>query len=96
MAFSVPRGIAAVVELLGVLAEVGDESEVEQAAEEGAVTDEPDVGSAVEEGVGGAADENVEVAAADDSAVDHVADLNEAVVDDRSPKSGVGQSWQSG
>ena len=96
MAGSVLGGIAAAVELRDVLDDVGDESEVEQAAEEGAVTDEPDVGSAVEEGVGGAADENVEVAAADDSAVDEVADLNEAVVDDRSPKSGVGQSWQSG
>ena len=91
-----PRGIAAIVELLGVLVEVGDESDVEQVAEEGVAADEPDVGSAAEEGVGGAADEDVEVAAADDPAVDEVADLNEAVVDDRSPKSGVGQSWQSG
>jgi len=84
------------VDVRGDAGEDGIDSEVEQAAEEGAVNDEPDVGSAVEEGVGGAADENVEVAAADDSAVDDVADLNEAVVDDRSPKSGVGQSWQSG
>ena len=81
--------------MVEVLAEVGDESEVEQAAEEGAVIDEPNVGSAAEEGVEGAADENVEYAAADDSAVDEVADINEAVFDDRSPKSGVEQSWQS-
>ena len=66
-----PRGIAAIVELLGELAEVGDESDVEQVAEEGVVADEPDVGSAAEKGVGGAADEGV------------------------SPKSGVGQYWQS-
>ena len=96
MAGSVLGGIAAAVELRGVLDDVSDEPEVEQAAEEGAVTDAPDVESAAEEGVEGAADEYVEVAAVDDSAVDDAADLNEDVLDDRSPKSGVVQSWQSG
>ena len=75
MAGSVLGGIAAAVELRGVLDDVGDEPEVEQAAEEDAVTDAPDV---------------------DDSAVDDACDLNGDVLDDRSPKSGVVQSWQSG
>lgn len=103
MAGSVLGGIAAAVELRGVLDDVGDESEVEQAAEEDAVTDEPDVESAAEEGVEGAADEYVEVAAVDEAepktatfCPTDAGDLNGDVLDDRSPKSGVVQSWQSG
>ena len=103
MAGSVLGGIAAAVELRGVLDDVGDESEVEQAAEEDAVTDEPDVESAAEEGVEGAADEYVEAAAVDEAepktatfCPTDAGDLNGDVLDDRSPKSGVVQSWQSG
>ena len=98
MAGSVLGGIAAAVELRGVLDDVGDESEVEQAAEEGAVTDEPDVESAAEEGVEGAADEAVEVAAevtvggaAGEGVAAEVSD-DDAIRSRRSPNSGV---WQS-
>ena len=65
---------------------------------EGAAVD--NVGGAAEDSVGGAAEENVEDAAvedalADDPDADDVGDVDEAVCDDRSPKSEVGQSWQS-
>ena len=73
--------------MVEVLDEVGDESDVEHVAKEGAVADGPDVE--------GAAEETVEDAAADDPDANAVGDGDEAVGDDRSPKSGVGQSWQS-
>ena len=41
-------------------------------------------------------DSGVEHACADDPDVDDVDDVDDAVFDVRSPKPGVGQSWQSG
>ena len=62
------------------LGEVEEDSDVECACADG-----PDVE--------GAAEEN---ARADDPDVEEVDNVNDAVSDVRSPKSGVGQSWLSG
>ena len=92
-----PRRLATMVE---VLDEVGDDSDVEHAAEEGAAAEDPDVEGAADETVEGAAEGHVEGAsgegvdadASDDGAVEGA---NDAICSRRSPNSGVWQSWQA-
>ena len=83
-------GIAAVVELLD---EVGDESDVEPAADEGVAADVPDVdNAAVDSGVD-AAEGAVQIAAREGVGAEVPDDV--AIIDGcsrRSPNSGVGQS----
>ena len=80
-----PRGLMALVDVRGDAGEDGIDSEVEHAAEEGAVAEAPDVESAAEDIVDDAAGEGV---AAEVS-------VGDVVFARRSPKSGVWQSWQS-
>ena len=83
MAQSVLRELEAVGKLLD---EVGDESDVELAADEGVAADVPDVDNAAEGAVPIAAREGVGAEVSDDVAIDA------AGCSRRSPNSGVGQS----
>ena len=96
---SVHSGIAAAVELLD---EVGDDSDVEPAADEGVASDVPDADNAAVDIVDDAADEAVEVVAEATVEIAAGEDVGAEVSDDgaiddagcsrRSPNSGV---WQS-